>query len=278
MQTAATLRHLVDADDDFSVVRQRLDALQDLSFDGLGPETTLAQVKQGMQLAKEAIEAHPRASASPLLVLVRLEAAGLNIAMAMREDNDKARLEQALDGTDKALEMATHLAKPAPLVETRGLYQHGLILAHLNRFAEAMQHLDEVIAVLEPHVAQMDAMGDVAGPEMALLDRHIRAREVLDDARQARQELMPMVAAIGEVRANLELAMASDDPMGTLEGVVDEARAQDRGAVFRRVLITLVVALGVAAGGWLILPGIRKLGAVLAAGAMAYGALSAPRR
>ena len=60
--------------------------------------------------------------------------------------------------------------------------------------------------------------------------------------------------------------------------MVDEVRTQDRGAVLRRVLITLVVALGVAAGGWLLLPGLLKWGAVLVAGVMAYGALSAPRR
>ncbi|MEM7608514.1 MAG: hypothetical protein AAF411_24435 [Myxococcota bacterium] len=276
------LQGALDAADPFAQVRENLDAMQALDLEGLSPQASLERIAVGLRLAQEALAAHPRSGVSPLAVLVQLEAAWLRAETArVRRDDDaefKAHMEDALMRIDRALIAAQGL--PAPLVEVRGLCMRGVILANLGQPESALSHMDEVIAVLGPHVAAMEEQAARIGPEAAaLLDRHIHARDLLADARKARQELAPMVAAMRDVATELEAALdaasQSSDPRGTFERMLADGEEDDLSAALPPIVVGLVLAVLLASASFLLLSGWMKWSGVAIAGLVVFLCISA---
>jgi hypothetical protein len=101
-------------------------------------------------------------------------------------------IDAALTLHDEATGLLRGLAEPAPMIEVTALRVRGELLAAHGGTRAAREHLDEVIAVLGPHVAGQEAMmasGEVPPEMFAVLDRRVRASWQLDRARRLREAL-----------------------------------------------------------------------------------------
>lgn len=101
-------------------------------------------------------------------------------------------IDGALALHEEATGLLQGLAEPAPMIEVTALRVRGELLAALGDANGARAHLDEVIALLGPHVAGQKAMmatGEVPPEMFALMDRRVRAAWQLDRATRLREAL-----------------------------------------------------------------------------------------
>lgn len=113
--------------------------------------------------------------------------------------NEPARLEDALRRCDAALQLCVALGSPVPRLEAEGLFVRGRLLALLGRHQAGIDHLEEVVAVMEPAVEYLEALRSGGSPaQVAMLDlsrEDLKARRLLDDAVETLEDLRATAAA-----------------------------------------------------------------------------------
>jgi tetratricopeptide (TPR) repeat protein len=159
------------------------------------PKEALAAASANMRLLKEAVAlaselSDGRQSVHHVEVMLRSATSRAQLGIAVQ--NEKM-LEDALTQCEEALRLSTDLGTPRRRLEAEGLALRGNLFAYFGKHEAAVEHLEEVIATMEPAVESLEAMRRGGNPaEIAMLDltnEDRSARELLDAARESLAEV-----------------------------------------------------------------------------------------
>lgn len=179
-----------------------MDEADAIAIDG-PPERAIARSHISLTLLKEAMEVASELSPEQqslfhAKVMLGMASVGANLGVAL---HDGDRLKSAMNRCDQALRLSVSLGTPEPRFEAEGLALRGNLFGFLGDYGAGIEHLEEVVATMEPAVTHFESLrhrGDPAA--IAMLDmtgEDQKARELLDSARDSLREMRAAAAADG---------------------------------------------------------------------------------
>lgn len=221
-----------------------LDEVHALDLDSADADAVAAAALNALPKLLEAA-GHVDPGEPQLRAELRYETANLCLALG-RVTKRETYLDQARRYAEQGL--ADIASENAGVLEARLRYVHAGALTLAGQIAPAIEALSRVVALLEPHVAEMQRIrahgSDAERHVVAFIDRRAQAESLLEEARAGVRMLSAMM---GEVRAASSASGVAIDEKKS-EAVLAAERTNARVADPRTTLMQMAGVTLVAAG------------------------------